>query len=110
MNWTTVKILLLLLLFTTIGLASLSWKIDAIKERIVVNEAVIHSLLSKNIELNQDITLLRTEFELFKKLTSDEFENTWKSFSHIRDNFISIGYTLEYGLHLKDEDKPEPEK
>jgi hypothetical protein len=45
------------------------------------------------------------EFDLFKKLTSNEFEKTWRSFGIIRNNFLALGT----GFHLGEKDIIEDE-
>lgn len=58
------------------------------------------SLRTDLAEANKKIAELELKFENFKTLTSSEFENTWKSFATVRNNFIALGK----GFHLEKED------
>ena len=52
-----------------------------------------------------DIKASRSEFVVFKNLTSDEFERTWRSFGIIRNNFLALGT----GILCKEDITPEGE-
>ena len=63
-------------------------QIKDLKKRI---DNLEKNVIYKIVEINQDVTLSKLEFDSFKELTSDEFEKTWVSFGRIRKNFIALG-------------------
>jgi len=60
----------------------------------------ITRLTKRVIIAENQLTEQKLQFETFKKLTSDEFESTWKSFAAVRGNFQALGH----GFHLQDRD------
>jgi len=76
-----------------------------LEQRVNHSKYMINKLNTDVEMVRQDNILIWKEFETFVDLTSEEFERTWVSFGHMRDNFRAIGYSLEYGLHLEDKDK-----
>lgn len=64
--------------------------------------ALEQKLSEKETEINE----LRTEFEVFKQLTSDEFVLTWRATAQMHNNLNALGL----GYHLEKEDIAEPDK
>ena len=100
MNWKTVKITLLIIGIFGFGFMIQSWRMDKVEHKISVLENKIEHANKENSELRKQLFELTWDYELFRDLTSDEFEKTWVSFARIRGNFVALGK----GFHLEDKD------
>jgi hypothetical protein len=78
---------------------------DDIEKRVEKLEIELKNVKKQNEQLTKDFLDVQLEYEMFRDLTSDEFERTWISFRNIRDNFRAIGYNLRFGSHLDKKDK-----
>lgn len=63
-------------------------------------ETDLITLQTKLTEQEEKTKNLESKFESFQSRTNNEFENTWKSFGMVRNNFIAIGN----GFNLDKED------
>lgn len=99
------KISILIILIFCFGMIVQSWKMEEIEQRLEKLEIELENSNQKIIELRQEHLYLVYDYELFRDLTSEEFEKTWISFRNVRDNFRVIGYNLKFGSHLDKKDK-----
>ena len=85
-----VKSNILALLFTlALGfICYTQFQINDLKERVSYLDLEITS--SSCVD-EEDFSELKIEFDVFKKYTNKEFENTWVSLGRVRDNFIALG-------------------
>jgi hypothetical protein len=83
-------------IFTTLALSEIHHN----KKLISNLESRIETLEKDSQEASLQRDIANRQFVTYRKMTSDEFERTWKSFGIIRNNFLALGH----GFHLCDED------
>jgi hypothetical protein len=70
------------------------------------NQKEITRLTKRVIIAENQLTEQKLQFDTFKKLTSDEFESTWRSIGYQNGNFKALGL----GYHLEDKDFVPPDE
>ncbi len=93
-----IGLLLFLIISTCIQryqITDLQEGINGLTEELRIEKEFTH-------KMGNELLKLRVEFDTYKRLSSNEFESTWKSFARVRNNFLAIGH----GYHLKPEDFP----
>jgi hypothetical protein len=70
------------------------------------NQKEITRLTKRVIIAENQLTEQKLQFDTFKKLTSDEFESTWRGIGYLNGNFKALGL----GYHLEDKDFVPPDE